>query len=344
MATRYEHYITGDDQAGTAYDDYWQGQTFTPSVGHTIKSVKLLLYRVGSPGTITVSIRATDGGGLPTGNDLCSGTTNGDLITDGTDGEWIEITLGAGDELEADETYAIIIRALDGDVSNSILWRVDGSSPSYAGGSDVYSGNGGEDWTAYTGYDYMFEEWGDPSLTIHEVDVSETLSLTGSIVKLNDLRHAESLSLTESLIKLNDLRHTDTLTLVEAMSIYKIVNVIVSEVLSLTDNIIKTIDKRFTETLTLTESIPKLISKLFTESVSITESIVKLFDRRFTDTITITDVAYKLMDLVLSETLHIVDCVIRWRWLTAIRNLASGRCPRPSIREQTKIDDGLTGE
>jgi len=76
----YEYYNTGDDSSTNVYNITWYAQTFTPSVAHTITSVKLLLYRTGSPGTVTVSIRATDGSGHPIGSDLCSGTTNGDTL------------------------------------------------------------------------------------------------------------------------------------------------------------------------------------------------------------------------------------------------------------------------
>ncbi|GAJ19661.1 unnamed protein product [marine sediment metagenome] len=57
---------------------YTQG--FIPATTHKITSVKLKLWKEGSPGTVTISIRATDGRGHPTGGDLCSGTINGNTI------------------------------------------------------------------------------------------------------------------------------------------------------------------------------------------------------------------------------------------------------------------------
>ncbi|GAH21280.1 unnamed protein product, partial [marine sediment metagenome] len=80
------------------------------SVSHKITKVKLKLYRVGSPGTATVSIRATSGL-HPTGSDLCSGTTNGDTLPEGSPYEWREITLGDGANLASGTKYAIVIRA-----------------------------------------------------------------------------------------------------------------------------------------------------------------------------------------------------------------------------------------
>lgn len=167
MATLYQNYNTGDDDSqpvGKDNGQKWSAQTFTPSTAHKITSVKIKAYRVNSPGTITVSIRATSSG-HPTGGDLCSGTTDGDTLTTDTAGEWREITLGAGYDLLASTKYAIVIRCLDGDDSNHIRCRMDSSSPTYAGGNWELSIDSGVNWTTQAGYDFMFEEWGDPSVT-----------------------------------------------------------------------------------------------------------------------------------------------------------------------------------
>lgn len=159
--TLYEYYNTGDNTASTAYSNYWTGQTFTPAIAHKNTSVKLKLYKVGSPGTITASIRATDGEGHPTGEDLCSGTTDGNTLTEDTSGEWREITLGDGYNLNADTKYAIVVRALDGTSSHFLRWRLDSTDPTYAGGASEYSDNSGVDWSTTLTYDKMFEEWGE---------------------------------------------------------------------------------------------------------------------------------------------------------------------------------------
>jgi hypothetical protein len=156
----YEYYNTGDDNHVWLYGSTWVAQTFTPSVAHTITSVKLKLFRVGSPGTVTVSIRATSGG-QPTGGDLCSGTTSGNTLPTGSPFEWREISLGSGYGLSAGTTYAIVVRATSGDSSNYLWWRVDGSSPTYGGGMYLLSFNSGSSWTSGASYDLMFEEWGN---------------------------------------------------------------------------------------------------------------------------------------------------------------------------------------
>ena len=162
MATLYEYYNTGDDSRAPFYGERWRAQTFTPATAHKITSVKLKLYRLGSPGTITVGIRATDADGHPTGADLCSGTTNGNTLPTGSPYEWREITLGAGYDLSADVKYAIVVRALDGDGDNLIYWQLDSTDPTYPGGNYEYSNTGGSSWTSRTDFDFMFEDWGEP--------------------------------------------------------------------------------------------------------------------------------------------------------------------------------------
>ena len=155
MAIRYEYYNTGDDDGRTCSGVYWRGQTFTPDTIHTITSVKLLLYKISAPGTITVSIRDTSSD-LPTGIDRCSGTTDGNTLTTNSAGEWREISLGAGYSLLASIQYAIVVRA----VSPFLVLRVDETSPTYSGGTYVYSLDSGSSWAKIDTTDLMFEEWG----------------------------------------------------------------------------------------------------------------------------------------------------------------------------------------
>lgn len=160
MADRYEFHITGYDIESAAYGDLWKAQTFTPSVAHRITSVKLLIRRVLLPGTITVGIRETDGEGHPTGADLCSGTTDGDTLTDAWPGEWREITLGTGWNLDPDTKYAIVVRALTGNPANKVRWQGD-LGGTYVGGNYESSGNAGAVWASDVEDDHLFEEWGE---------------------------------------------------------------------------------------------------------------------------------------------------------------------------------------
>ncbi|MBA7583576.1 hypothetical protein ES708_25522 [subsurface metagenome] len=160
--TLFEYYNTGDDNHSSFYGAIWQTQTFTPSTAHRITTVKLLLHRVGSPGELIVSIRATDTEtGHPTGGDLCSGTTDGDTLPS-PPGEWREITFGDGYDLAADIKYAIVIRAPDGNGLNVARWRFDSTDPTYTEGNFERSLDSGVGWTSYIEWDTMFEDWGYP--------------------------------------------------------------------------------------------------------------------------------------------------------------------------------------
>ncbi|MBA7660486.1 hypothetical protein ES703_68488 [subsurface metagenome] len=165
MADRYEYYNQGDDTFASVNAEVWMGQTFTPATAHKITSVKLKLYRYGSPGQLTVGIRATDGSGHPTGEDLCSGTIDGNGLTTNAAGVWYEITLGAGYNLDADTKYAIVARALDGSSANCVRWRYDDGDATFEGGNGEYSNTFGESWGAYPTSDFMFENWGEPLVT-----------------------------------------------------------------------------------------------------------------------------------------------------------------------------------
>jgi len=160
-STLYEHYTTGDDTRDYTYQDGRCGQTFTPLVSHRITSVKLKLYRVGSPGIVHVEIQTTDVDGVPTGTVLCNGSTDGNTLPIGSPYEWREITLGDGDNLNAATKYAIVIYIPNGDISNCIHWRRN-SSGTYTRGQYCWisSSVGGEWHMSLPASDMMFEEWG----------------------------------------------------------------------------------------------------------------------------------------------------------------------------------------
>ncbi len=158
MATKYEWNDVGTSDvyiSATA----WKGQTFTiGTVGINeyvdITSIKLLLLGDGSVGTVTVSIRAVDGSGLPTGPDLSSGTTDGDTLPTSNPPELREISMSAY-TLSPSTKYAIIVRP----TTTWLLWKYT-SSDEYAGGNNVFSNDSGNSWTAQN-YEQVFEVWGE---------------------------------------------------------------------------------------------------------------------------------------------------------------------------------------
>jgi hypothetical protein len=171
-----EYYASGDDTGdGAIYGNNWQAQTFTAEKAYRITSVRLKLYRLGLPGTITVSIRATDASDHPTGPDLCSGTTNGNTLTTSSAGQERDIYFGAGYPLTYGVKYAIVVRC-GGDVNNCFYWREDSTTPTYAGGYVEISSNGGSSWTGYSGRDKWFRNYG-----WYPRDWSNTLSVCSGL-------------------------------------------------------------------------------------------------------------------------------------------------------------------
>lgn len=181
MATKYEYYSSGDDSHCYVYGALWRAQTFTPSTAHTSKSVKFKLFRGGSPGTLTVSIRATDGSGHPSGTDLCSGTYNGDTLGVGaSNAAWVEITLTTTYALVADTKYAIVLKATSGDADNYVACREHINSPTYTGGNREYSADSGSSWSSTLGSDMMFEDWGIPSTVTASVSLGFSSTTTNT--------------------------------------------------------------------------------------------------------------------------------------------------------------------
>jgi hypothetical protein len=165
----YEYCNTGETASIIFGYDNWLAQTFTPLKSHTIKSVKFLLDKTGNVGTLGVGIRATDVDGFPTGEDLCSGTTDGDTLPEHTgnpdDAEWREISLGNGYYLTAGVKYAVYIKAVNLVMPDwPYIWLAYPGD--YDRGEFCESFYGGAYWQIVYGRlsDLMFEEWGVSSV------------------------------------------------------------------------------------------------------------------------------------------------------------------------------------
>lgn len=158
--TLYESYDTGDDTTkGAIFGPGWRGQTFTPAISHTITSVKVKIFRTGSPGTVNFGVYATSAG-KPTGATLCTGTLDGNSLPTTTT-TLTEVAL-SGALLTAGTMYAIVFSAPSGaNSSNAISLRVKAAG-TYAGGSYIFSSNSGSSWSTDAG-DIVFDEYGIPA-------------------------------------------------------------------------------------------------------------------------------------------------------------------------------------
>ena len=108
----YNFKIAGEEHFKTGYYtpidsvDRWVAQTFTPQSNQTISSVELYISRYNEPGMAQVMITATDGDGVPTGENPAMGTFNADDL--GTSYEWKVISISSV-SLTADVKYACIL-------------------------------------------------------------------------------------------------------------------------------------------------------------------------------------------------------------------------------------------
>lgn len=149
-----QRYDLGDDADLSVWGVNWEAQTFTVNIAHDVEVIEIKCRRVGSPGNITIGIRAT-AAGLPTGADLTSVTFDGNALP--TSDLWI-VRYVTAYSLSAATKYAPVIRAPDGDASNYLVWRSDGTAPGYAGGARCHSANSGGDWAEDVNNDFMFRE------------------------------------------------------------------------------------------------------------------------------------------------------------------------------------------
>lgn len=162
MAQKYEEYQGPYDGFRWVDNVKWWAQTFTVGAeGHTITSLKLYCRRSvgGTPGTVTVSIRNTDGVGHPSGGDLTSGTANGNGWPETL--AWREIAVTEY-ELNPNTKYAIVFRA----TSCCADWGRKHPGV-YPNGNAEVSSNSGASWGTEDD-DFMFEVWGNPLVEVIE--------------------------------------------------------------------------------------------------------------------------------------------------------------------------------
>ena len=153
-------YTGGDTTQQVIYGVNWAVETFTATSGFNIAGVYFKYFRTGAPGNITASIRATVAG-EPNGADLASGTLSANsAVTSG--GEWDSITFTTPVALVSGTVYAVVFRALTGDVANSVSLKMD-ETGTYTGGQVWTSVNSGAAWSAQAAKDILFTIMGDES-------------------------------------------------------------------------------------------------------------------------------------------------------------------------------------
>jgi hypothetical protein len=156
----YEQYTTGDGAASGVMNTSWLSQTFTPTTSHTLDTVSLYLYKVGSPTyTVTIGLYAAGTDDKPTSPVLASTTFLASSLT--TTATWYEYEFSTGYAVTAGTKYALVLSATEGASGTMVYWRVN-TAGTYSGGMKAISANQGTTWTTSSASDFMFREGQNP--------------------------------------------------------------------------------------------------------------------------------------------------------------------------------------
>lgn len=182
MSIKYAYHETSQNAGLEFYGNNWLAQTFIAPCDFTVTMVELGLTKTGSPGTITVSIKATDKDNKPTGDDLCSRSFSANVLPDNPSWQWHKISFDESADLTEGNYYAIVIRAPDGDDSNDGFWVTEEPPPDedeYPFGALWGSSNGGATWTQgeLANLDFDFAVYGDPEPLIYFCDTTALAAL-----------------------------------------------------------------------------------------------------------------------------------------------------------------------
>lgn len=157
MASSLISYLVNDNTVNSSWNPARRAQTFTTVGAITVTSIKLKIYRLGDPGTVTVALYATTAG-KPSGAAIVSNDFTGTDLP--TSADWYEFDI-TDTELAASTMYAIVVYCTSLNSSNSLKWRIDAADSTYTGGDFCYSNDAGSNWDIGAGADFMFDVWGE---------------------------------------------------------------------------------------------------------------------------------------------------------------------------------------
>ena len=152
----------GDGDSAAIYDVNQTAMQFTAgSITHSAVYLFMALKRVGNPGEVLVELKNASAG-EPTGLAIASDILDGDLFSLAYSYQRFSIDEAS---IIAGQQYAIVVSAPLGDNANYVMWQKD-SGGGLADAVGSHSTDGGATWTSDTPVDYLFEVWGNPSLSV----------------------------------------------------------------------------------------------------------------------------------------------------------------------------------
>jgi len=147
------NYEGDNNTARGPFGNNWEGMTFTTVGAFTLAMVSLYMFETGTSPDATLYIYAT-AAGVPTGAALGQATITSAMV--GAAAAWVDVVLDSGVSLNAATQYAFVLANPSGNTTNRFSWYLDTTSPTYSGGSRVYSSNGGSSWNIDTTDDVNF--------------------------------------------------------------------------------------------------------------------------------------------------------------------------------------------
>jgi hypothetical protein len=138
----------------------WWAQTFTAGLTGNLDQVDLFLFRVGSPGDLTVQIQSTSGG-VPSGSVLATTMVAEAAVTQSAGGSsapfsWVSAPLSPAAQVVAGQQYAIVLSAPSATGINFYAWGIGSFDSPYPAGKAVLSLTGGAAWGDLA---FIFDSW-----------------------------------------------------------------------------------------------------------------------------------------------------------------------------------------
>lgn len=172
---------TSDTDSTTYGTAYIRGATFTTGSAYTLSTVDVYMRRLGTPGTCTLFLKATDVNQKPTGSVLTSGTLSSASI--GTSDAWVNFDV-TNIDLTTSTQYYIGVYAASGDGSgNYYAFRSDNGG-TYSGGAVTNSSDSGSTWTIYSTYKGLFKTY-EVSLSAPSITTSSASSVSATAATMN---------------------------------------------------------------------------------------------------------------------------------------------------------------
>jgi hypothetical protein len=229
----------------------WLAQSFIAPFAYSIGGAVLHLSKSGSTiGAVTVSLRAADSSGLPTGSDLASGTFNGTTVLTGTPAE-ITTQFSPPVALTSGGNYAILVSAPSASGGAAVQWWGEFTSTAPSTQTAQTSGDSGASWAQYSGpppFQLSLQTNATDDVTIIEVSAgnktisvndSSTVTESVTLAVITNVNVNDSSTVTESVVlsEATSLSVNDSSTVTENVSEKVITNISVSDSSSATESV-----------------------------------------------------------------------------------------------------------